>query len=227
MLNKYFEDVICKYNLRTESKKVDYRLNEEGFYRLRDEYNNTPIDKRDYRDLFLLACYSINHLIRFNSDSQFNAPSGSDGYNWRNFEKIKNFQVKFKKVQVINGDALSFDFENLTSDDFVYCDPPYTNTSAVYNEHRAFGGWDETNDYQLFEILEKLNKRNIKWALSNVFINRDIENTHLIEWCSHNSWNVYHLDRNYNPFSRGNSDNDEVLITNYKNENYIRKGKLF
>ena len=48
-----------------------------------------------------------------------------------------------------------------------------------------------------------------------MFINRGVKNNHLIEWCKQNNWNVYHLNRNYNPFSRGNSNNDEVFITNY------------
>lgn len=71
------------------------------------------------------------------------------------------------------------------------------------------------NDYKLFNLLEKLNNKNIKWGMSNVFENRNIKNEHLIKWCNDNQWNVYHLNRNYNPFSRGNSNNDEVYICNY------------
>ena len=68
----------------------------------------------------------------------------------------------------------------------------------------------------LKKFKKELNKKGVKWGLSNVFVNRDKENTHLIEWCNKNNWNVYHLNRNYNPFSRGNSNNDEVYICNYK-----------
>lgn len=72
------------------------------------------------------------------------------------------------------------------------------------------------NDIKLFELIETLNKKGIMWGLSNVFYNRGKENTYLIEWCNKNNWNVYHLNRNYNPFSKGNSNNDEVYICNYK-----------
>lgn len=67
----------------------------------------------------------------------------------------------------------------------------------------------------MFKLLEGANKRGIKWGLSNVFENRGKKNQHLIDWCEKNGWQVYHLDRNYNPFSRGNSNSDEVYICNY------------
>lgn len=120
-----------------------------------------------------------------------------------------------KDVEVINGNAFDFDFESLEPGDFVYCDPPYLNTQAVYNEKRAFGGWGVEEDYKLFELLEDLNSRGVKWALSNVFVNRGITNQHLIDWCDKNKWTVIHLNRNYNPFSKGSSESDEVFISNY------------
>lgn len=108
------------------------------------------------------------------------------------------------------------DFSVLSKNSFVYVDPPYLNTTAVYNEKRAYGGWNIDSDYRLFKVLEELNNRGIKWGFSNVFINRGISNDHLIKWCEDNNWNVLHLQRNYNPFSRGNSNNDEVYIYNYE-----------
>ena len=100
------------------------------------------------------------------------------------------------------------------------CDCPYTNTSAVYNEKRAFGGWSIEDDKKLFKCLENLNKKGIKWGLSNVFENRGKTNQHLIDWCNENGWHVYHLERNYNPFRGGDkSNNDEVFISNYEEVN--------
>ena len=99
------------------------------------------------------------------------------------------------------------------------CDCPYTNTNAVYNEKRAFGGWSIDDDKKLFKVLENLNKRGIKWGLSNVFENRGIRNEHLVKWCEENNWNVHHLERNYNPFRGGEKSNsDEVFITNYEDD---------
>lgn len=153
----------------------------------------------------------MNHLMRFNRKNEFNAPIGSTQryikeYIYNAYEPMKQVNIScqhYKEVLIK---------ENC----FVYCDPPYFNTLAVYNEKKACGGWTIKDDLELFEYLEQLDKRNIKFGLSNVFENRSKTNEHLIEWCNKNNWKVYHLDRNYNPFSKGNSNNDEVYITNYK-----------
>lgn len=219
-LDRYFKNKINEYGLETCSIKAADRRNRIGYERRKDNYNKLRSDynsnkDREFKDLFLLACYSINHLIRFNSDSDFNASSGADSYNEKNYKKICDMHEQFKEVIICNKNCFELKINNLKEGDFVYCDPPYLNTEAVYNEKRAFGGWNIEDDYKLFGILEELNDRKIKWGLSNVFANRDKENTHLIEWCNKNNWNIVHLNRNYNPFSKGNSNNDEVYICNY------------
>lgn len=205
---KYFE------NEETYQKQLE---KQKGYYSFREFYNNTK--ERDYRDLYLLACFSINHLIRFNKDNQFNASCGNlQQYSESVYEQICNMHNIFQNVIIQHNDALSLNLNQFSNNDFIYCDPPYLNTKAVYNEKRAFGGWDIDCDKQLFNLLEEANKRGIKWGLSNVFENRDKRNEHLIKWCEDNNWYVYHLNRNYNPFSRGNSNNDEVYICNYTNQ---------
>ena len=221
-LDSYFKSKIAYYNLGRAISKgnslVDttdlinkYKINYNKF---RSDYNAAKDE--NYKDLFLLACYSINHLIRFNKNSEFNASYGTNQEYTNNiYNRIVNMHKMFQDVEISHNDCFDLDLSILQKEDFVYCDPPYLNTEAVYNERRAFGGWNIEHDYKLFEILEELNKRGVRWGLSNVFVNRGKENTHLIEWCEKNQWQVYHLNRNYNPFSRGNSNNDEVYICNY------------
>lgn len=231
-LHAYWNNKIKEYHLETCSIKakdresrIGYERRIENYNKLRTDYNKST--NKDYKDLFLLACYSINHLIRFNTKNEFNASSGADSYNEKNYQQIRDMHETFKKVIISNNNALSLDLNKLEQDTFVYCDPPYLNTEAVYNEKRAFGGWNIDNDYQLFTLLENANKKGLKWGLSNVFENRGIKNEHLIKWCKDNRWNVYHLNRNYNPFSRGNSNNDEVYICNYIKENKIKQISIF
>lgn len=224
-LDKYFTERVAEYNLQTGLKRsmfdteeeflADTNAKKERYNLFRLHYNST--NERDYRDLYILSNYSCNHLIRFNRNNEFNASFGSNGnYNDNVRKKIKNACELLKNVTMSNKNVFDLDFDKLVQPgDFIYCDPPYTNTTAVYNEKRAFGGWTEESDKQLFSILERLHERGIKWGLSNVMVNRGKENTHLMEWCAENNWYVYHLNRNYNPFSRGNSDNDEVYICNY------------
>lgn len=212
-LDQYYRNKINKYNLRTKSNKENPQLNKNGYIKLRQEYNDSA--KKDYRDLFLLMCYSINHLLRFNSKNEFNVSNGNDSYNEKNFQQLKDMKEIFKNIEILSCDVFDLNLNDLSKNDFIYLDPPYLNTTAVYNEKRAFGGWSIENDYKLFNLLKELNNKNIKWRMSNVFENRNVKNEHLIKWCNDNKWNVYHLNRNYNPFSRGNSNNDEVYICNY------------
>lgn len=222
-LDEYWNKKIDEYGLEKCSIKAEDRINRSGYERrvetynsLRDDYNKST--ERNYKDLFLLACYSINHLIRFNRNNEFNASSGADSYNEKNFKQICDLHNTFKNVLISKNDAFKLNLDKLEHDTFIYADPPYSGTEAVYNEKRAFGGWSIDDDKRLFQMLENINNNGMKFGLSNVFENRGKCNEHLIEWCNKNNWNVCHLDRNYNPFSKGNSNNDEVYICNYEVE---------
>lgn len=212
-LDYYYNKIIEEYDLRKKSNKKEPKKNEKGYLKLRKEYNEKK--EKKYKDLFLLMCYSMNHLLRFNQKNEFNVSNGADSYNEKNLKQLKDMQESFFDVEILNKSVFDLDFSLLKVDDFVYFDPPYLNTTAVYNEKRDFGGWSIECDYKLFKICEILNEKGVKWGISNVFENRGIKNEHLIEWCKKNNYKVYHLNRNYNPFSRGNSNNDEVYICNY------------
>lgn len=69
----------------------------------------------------------------------------------------------------------------MKSGDFVYADPPYSITTASYNEN---GAWSPQDDLDLFAYLDKVHQKGAKFALSNVVIHNDKENTHLIRWAS-------------------------------------------
>jgi site-specific DNA-adenine methylase len=84
-LDSYYNEIIKRYDLRTKSENENPKKNEQGYLKLREEYNKST--DRDVRILYLLMCYSMNHLIRFNSNSEFNASNGNRAYN----ETIKNF----------------------------------------------------------------------------------------------------------------------------------------
>ena len=67
-------------------------------------------------------------------------------------------------------------------------------------------------------MLDKLNNKNIKWAMSNVLYHKGKTNDKLIKWS--NKYNIHHLDYTYSNCNyhdkTGNSGiSDEVLITNY------------
>src|SRR5690606_7719289 len=97
--------------------------------------------------------------------------------------------------------------------DFVYLDPPYSQTNAIYNEQR---GWSLEDDNEVFNLLEELNSKGIKWGLSNVFENKGKVNQHLIDWCEKNNWKVHYFEGfSYASHGKGNASTKEVYIYNY------------
>lgn len=66
-----------------------------------------------------------------------------------------------------------FNFDDLYENDFVYCDPPYLITTGTYNDgKRGFTGWNENEENKLLSILTSLDRKNIKFALSNVLVHK-------------------------------------------------------
>ena len=177
--------------------------------------------------LYTLTFYSFSNLIRFNQKNDFNMPYGNRCYTNKHYEQMKEWYelIKNKNIEIHNENAFDILSSNIVhkefkKNDFIYLDPPYSNTMAIYNEKRAFGGWGIAQDIQLFKILELLDKDGIKWGLSNVFENKGIKNEHLIKWCKEHNWMVYHLDYNYYSLGKGNANSDEVYICNY-NKNIV------
>lgn len=200
----------------------EYELSKEnqiGYNRLRNDYNSS----KDIMKLLVLIFYSFNHQIRFNSKHEFNTPFGKNRscYN----SSIKNNLVSFievikeKNAEFFNGNFSDFPFDELSSDDFVYCDPPYLITNGSYNDgNRGFKDWTEKEEVELFSVLDKLNTRSIKFALSNVFVHNGLENTRLIEWSK--KYNVIILDNvNYNNSNYQSKSKDhltvEVIVKNF------------
>lgn len=190
--------------------------NEEGFKKFRIYYNKTknPID------LYTLSCYSFNYQFRFNNDKEYNNPFGRNrsqfSENMRNnlilfTEKLKNMNIEFSSEQF---DKLNL--EDLTDKDFVYCDPPYLITTGSYNDgNRGFKDWKEEEELKLYDMLDNLNDKHIKFALSNVIEHKGKENKLLKEWSK--KYKVIYLTSDYSNSSY-NTKRDksiEVLIVNY------------
>lgn len=211
-------------DVRTKHYQEEYKQeHNKNYLKFRKFYNEST---RNYLDLYTLTFFSFCNLIRFNTKSEFNMPFGNRCYLKEHDQQISYTCFRFKKlnIELKNEEAISFiknNFEKFNKDDFIYLDPPYLNTLAVYNEKRAFGGWNINNDYELFDLLEKLNDKGIKWGLSNVFQNKEYKNEHLIEWCRKNNWNVNHLDCEYASLGKGSSNTDEVYICNYSTPKQI------
>ena len=219
LYKELYKEPINNVLVHIQNRIDEYGLskeNEEGFKKFRIYYNKTknPID------LYTLSCYSFNYQFRFNNDKEYNNPFGRNrsqfSENMRNnlilfTEKLKNMNIEFSSEQF---DKLNL--EGLTEKDFVYCDPPYLITTGSYNDgNRGFKDWKEEEELKLYDMLDNLNDKHIKFALSNVIEHKGKENKLLKEWSK--KYKVIYLPSDYSNSSY-NTKRDksiEVLIVNY------------
>ncbi|MBD5311413.1 MAG: DNA adenine methylase [Bacteroides sp.] len=195
--------------------------NAEGYNRLRDLYNTDRIAL----DLFVLIAYSFNHQIRFNRSHKFNNPFGRQRSSF-NHKMRKNLELFIKRLHSISCEFTSENFDEidlstLCKGDFIYCDPPYLITTGTYNDgKRGFTGWSEAEESCLLSLLDSLDTRGIKFALSNVLTHKGQYNTTLQKWINSKGYIVKHLtmnyaNSNYQTIDRNINSSDEILVLNY------------
>ena len=221
-LYKYLQITDWEFLLGRIHKRIEEfsltQENQSGYLALRDEYNRnfSPLD------LFLLSCYSFNHQIRFNAKFKFNTPfgRGRSSFNKSIEANLSKFvdRLHNDNVELTSGDFLSIPTESLTDKDFVYCDPPYLITTGSYNDgKRGFKGWTEKEERELLNLLDSLNSRGIRFALSNVLVHKGLRNEILIDWAK--DYVVNFISKSYSNCNYHLKDRKsatiEVLITNY------------
>lgn len=217
------KEVLQYIDARIEELELT-RTNKEGFLKLRSAYNSY----RHPLDLFVLIAFSFNHQIRFNSAHEYNNPFGKErsSYNPKMQENLKSFlrALKTKEVRFTHLDFRDFDYADLNANDFVYADPPYLITRGTYNDgKRGFTGWGETEEKALLRILDTLEEKGVKFALSNVLTHKGQTNDLLREWIATKPYTVHPLHKsytnsNYQTANNHKGETQEVLITNYTKE---------
>jgi len=207
-INTYINNTIKKFDLSP--------INKTAFEEFRRHYNEI----KNVEDLFILICYSFNYQMRFNNSQKYNSSFGYEAStmndNIRNNINLFVNQIHSKDVIFQSKDFREVDLSQLDNNDFVYCDPPYLISGAVYQDgKRGFKGWNQQDDIDLYNLLDELNSNGVKFALSNMTYSKNKSNDYLIEWCK--KYNLNYLKANYNTnYQRDMSGKDvEVLVTNY------------
>ena len=203
---EYVDKAIKKYGLS--------KGNKEAYVTFRNDYNSKKPKERNPLDLYLLICFGFEHQIRFNSDLDFNNPCGNSGFNDEMLEKLISYHRRSNQINInfFTKDYSSF-LNEISENDFVYCDPPYLLTCGAYNDgKRGFNGWDEQQQTNLLNFLDKVNAKGVKFCLSNI-ISRDSEtNEALLAWVKNNN---YKLVENSKETKRNRQDRLEIIIKNY------------
>ncbi len=201
---------IVSKELRAEFPKTYFaKYNKDAYTNLRADFN---ADKSNTMLLYMLLIYGFNHMIRFNAKGDFNLPVGNVDFNNNVISALTTY---FSTVQDKDITFFNMDFEeflnsiNLTENDFVYLDPPYLITFSEYNKL-----WNEDSEMRLIKVLDELNERNIRFAVSNVLWHRKKYNGTFNAWAQ--KYNIVRIQSNYISFN-DNTEKDtyEVLVKNY------------
>lgn len=128
----------------------------EHFYLVRERFNET----HDPLALNFLLRTCVNGIVRFNKSGQFNNSFhlSRPGMDPARFEKIvRAWSHRLAGVSLVAGDYEAT-LERATEGDFAYLDPPYLGTRQRYGR-----GLDPA---RLRVVLEALNRRGVRWAVS-------------------------------------------------------------
>jgi len=151
-------------------------------------------------------------MLRFNSKGEFNVPVGNVDFNKNVETAIKDYFdfVKEKEIKIENLDFKPFIKKNgFKKNDFMYLDPPYLITFSEYNKI-----WNEEKEIELLTLLDELNERSIKFAISNVTTYKGRKNHIFMNWM--NKYNSTKIKSNYISYhDNSNKDFEEILVFNY------------
>jgi DNA adenine methylase len=185
------------------------RYNKEAYIEMRNDFNKK---KDNMMLLYLLLIYGFNRTLRFNLKGDFNIPVGNVDFNKNVVNALDSYfeYVTGKDISLFNMDFQDFvEIVEPTSQDFVYLDPPYLITFSEYNKL-----WNEDSEMRLIDFLDRLNSRNIRFAVSNVLWHRKRYNGTFNEWAQ--KYNIVKIRSNYISFNDNTEKNTcEVLVKNY------------
>lgn len=233
--NNTIKHMTEKYNLqyKNEESKI-------GYEKLKEKYNNSFLDSFFESIVFYtLITSSFSNQIRFNKDGKFNMPYGKRYYNPSMQKNMIEFSKALKNKNIA---FLHYDYTYIIelvdeyiangidpSRIFVYIDPPYLGSVATYCEQ---GKWNEKNETNLlYNVLNMLSTKNIKWGLSNnlkygnIILEDWLKNARSIEKINtetnkieRKELNIYDLNRDYstcNYQKKNKSKDKEIFIANY------------
>ncbi len=189
-----------------------------GYYMyFRDVFNNIQLKRieipsKQYKaaNFYFIREYCYGSMFRYNAKGEFNIPYGGMSYNSKNFRaKIdsmfsKDIQDVFSRTDIHCSDFEDF-FSNalLTSNDFMFLDPPYDTNFSDY-EGRNFTQADQER------LAHSLRKTPAKFVLV-------IKNTDFIQSLYKDGFHVLAFDNQYtyNVRSRNERKVEHLIITNF------------
>ena len=206
--NKINSDIV-RYFLTTESQK----LLEYGDFYYKEVRNRFNLYHNSLDFLFLnRSCF--NGMMRFNSKGNFNVPfckkpnRFSKAYITKICNQISNISIKIQKN---DWNFVCDTFPNIiskaSSNDLIYCDPPYIDRYADY-----FNSWTEKDEQELFN---SLSRTKAKFLMSSWHHNKYRKNQYI-----NLLWNKFNIDTKSHFYYLGATEDNrnqmvEALISNF------------
>ena len=197
--------------LKQQHKKTYFaHFNRQKFNRLKSNFNSSG--GRNMAELYVLLIYGFNRILRFNRKNEYNLPVGNVDFNANVFNALSGY-FNLNRTKKTNWYCLDFKhfLESIEyqENDFIYLDPPYLITCSEYNKL-----WNETKEKDLLQMLDNLNERKVKFAISNVTHYKGKENSRFIDWTK--KYVSYQIKSNYISYHDNTIKKfDEILVTNF------------
>lgn len=228
VVNDYNEELILTYRVIKENVEELIKLlkehkennSSEYFYGIRawdrQEGYEERSDVEKAARLIYLNKTCFNGLYRVNKAGEFNTPFGRyKNPNIVNADTLRALSEYFNEADIT---FKSGDFEDavayIRKGAFVYFDPPYQpiSTTSNYTGYTS-GGFDEKDQVRLKELCDDLNRRGVKFLLSNSNVEfiQDLYGSNpdfIIE--------VVGANRAINSNGKKRGKVEEVLIRNYE-----------
>jgi site-specific DNA-adenine methylase len=180
---------------------------QQQYLRIREEFNNNP---NPYQ-FFALVSSCTNNMMRFNKSFKFNQSFGKRTINDSTIQKLKDYieVIKDKDITFVCGDYKSLFIKYPpTTDDFIYLDPPYLISEAGYNAY-----WSKKMEEELYDLLDDLDSKNIRFVMSNLSQHKGVQNPYLHRI---SKYNIIPLEFDYEKVARKKGGvSTEIIIKNF------------
>jgi DNA adenine methylase len=159
---------------------------------------------------FFIREYCYSSMFRYNKKGEFNVPYGGISYNRKDFQRKIDYILSDEIANKLHNSVIqNKDFEiflnelNLTSDDFVFLDPPYDSDFSTYAQN-VFGKEEQ------IRLCECLKNTSAKILLI-------IKNTDFIYELYKNNFNIISFDKKYlvSFMNRNDRKTEHLIITNF------------
>ena len=206
----YRENIVPAELKRAFPKTYFAKYNKESYNILKKDYNSG--DRSNVLMLYALLIYGFNRMLRFNKKGDFNLPVGDVDFNKNTYDALEDYFNMLDKKH-LEWHCMDFrvflDEIDYKEGDLIYLDPPYLITFSEYNKL-----WNSDTELSLLNLLDELNLRNVKFAISNVTHYKGKVNDIFLNW-SH-KYNTFSIKSNYISFNDNTIKKfNEVLVTNF------------